>query len=774
MPNEPATRQAGDGNSPSGSVTINRRSHEVVVASQGQGEAQVRMTALPSHGFATKVGRKSGAISSEARLPDSSDQGSRLMVKRPDMAKPQFGSISRNAPQMQVRSARDTHPVRPPAAASVYSKNVAKTFGITGVPAPQGPLLPRHPFKAAKKHTSAPIMSTVSLPGPAPSTHLINSAPRKMAVTGQGVFPDRPNFVHLGPQLGHNQYSKSGPRTAFKVLLEDRQAGLHRAKQPADDSTWDLTPSRITTRYAGPAGRGRTDGRNEVIAARVDQPSRTRVVIGDDEEDDDMAVPQGMPVKAARKLVSELRTGVKAAKKRTAVDIHESEEGSSGSEDGSDGNKGRAIVRTVFATKGKSVKTPDSYGVPRVRSRSITPRVETALGAADALSYQPRSPLFVDRDICRSSPDAEAADYPDSLLEALDALSLSSGRLQKLSRLPFLRRNLRRAFEARCRQRGVAFPEDAGKNIQADITIEVVYRLQHNAPEAEATGHVAGRSHEEYKVAMRGYECPLCNLHGKFSALYMLKKHLEWDHSEVEIAWELSPDRNQLTLSVPRLDGNDISSDSASWLPSDTEAEEKPVLPLSPSLSSVPDKSEGISSEPSSEPPPSHLKIKLRPKYQASRSHTASSQTQSVASANLGPTAQPPYLPHGNIQFSCRPGGPRLYDLLNTLPMEPFGIMSWFVIDKEEEIFELDDVRDEDKVMMALWGRWILLNRNKFVRDYYRGTIAFVDEYWEMIKLAAGWSALRVWLLMFVVNRFLDGAQVARVLKHYEKLAGVV
>ena len=25
--------------------------------------------------------------------------------------------------------------------------------------------------------------------------------------------------------------------------------------------------------------------------------------------------------------------------------------------------------------------------------------------------------------------------------------------------------------------------------------------------------------------------------------------------------------------------------------------------------------------------------------------------------------------------------------------------------------FELDDVRDEDKVMMALWNRWIILNR---------------------------------------------------------------
>jgi hypothetical protein len=43
--------------------------------------------------------------------------------------------------------------------------------------------------------------------------------------------------------------------------------------------------------------------------------------------------------------------------------------------------------------------------------------------------------------------------------------------------------------------------------------------------------------------------------------------------------------------------------------------------------------------------------------------------------------------------------------------MEPFGVLAWYVIDNEEEIFECDDVRDEDKVMQALWGRWILLNR---------------------------------------------------------------
>jgi hypothetical protein len=150
----------------------------------------------------------------------------------------------------------------------------------------------------------------------------------------------------------------------------------------------------------------------------------------------------------------------------------------------------------------------------------------------------------------------------------------------------------------------------------------------------------------------------------------------------------------------------------------------------------------------------------------------------------LGPAARPPYLPaiyEGAVPvyYSCRPGGPRLYDLLNTLSMEPFGVLSWFVIDKEEEIFECDDVRDEDKVMQALWARWILLNRlvvrilrrrvyssltansNTFVADYYKGTIAFVDQYWKMIHLAAGWAALRNWLLVSFVTFF----QVVWVLK---------
>ena len=72
--------------------------------------------------------------------------------------------------------------------------------------------------------------------------------------------------------------------------------------------------------------------------------------------------------------------------------------------------------------------------------------------------------------------------------------------------------------------------------------------------------------------------------------------------------------------------------------------------------------------------------------------------------AKYGAAAEPPL-------HSCRPGGPRLYDLLNELPMEPFGVLAWSITHREEEIFEHEDISDEDKVVMALWNRWIMLNR---------------------------------------------------------------
>ena len=40
------------------------------------------------------------------------------------------------------------------------------------------------------------------------------------------------------------------------------------------------------------------------------------------------------------------------------------------------------------------------------------------------------------------------------------------------------------------------------------------------------------------------------------------------------------------------------------------------------------------------------------------------------------------------------------------------------------------------------------MHRNQFISDYLRGTIAFVDHYWRIIHKAAGWEALRYWLLV--------------------------
>ncbi|KZP25704.1 hypothetical protein FIBSPDRAFT_1041305 [Athelia psychrophila] len=153
--------------------------------------------------------------------------------------------------------------------------------------------------------------------------------------------------------------------------------------------------------------------------------------------------------------------------------------------------------------------------------------------------------------------------------------------------------------------------------------------------------------------------------------------------------------------------------------------------------------------------------------------HSAPKPAQSTPAGRLGDGGAHAYTAptdDGNPLVARRPGGPRIYDAVNAAPLTQFGMLSWFILEREEEMFELHDICDEDKVLQALWGRWALLNRLAFGYDYYAGTLRFIEDNWMTIHQAADWVTLRAFLLTFVINRFLTGQEVAKLLKHYNTL----
>ncbi|KAG6902050.1 hypothetical protein C0995_005107 [Termitomyces sp. Mi166 len=418
--------------------------------------------------------------------------------------------------------------------------------------------------------------------------------------------------------------------------------------------------------------------------------------------------------------------------------------------------------------------------ITALRKRSLSP------AEIEILSGPPRPP----------SP----LSISERMKNAIDALSLSSVRMQKTGRLPFLLRNLRRGFKKRCRQLGV--PTEPAPEQEARLRVQYEYRS------------------ETAKARLRDWACPLCELHGFFSTREMLGCHLSWDHEKAPAEWtqyrsgvwylrltitdpptELEEDEDGVshterpsTVTTPlpatRRQRADISSPFPFVTLSPPEPQPRKIeFWDSPTPFTSTSRDSRFLATPASQAPSSSHSRSART---GTTTTTATTSTTSVRpprdtryptpppqSNPLGPAAQRPYLPakseYGGpaITYSCRPGGECLYDLLNTLPLEPYGVLAWDVLDREDEIYDSDNVKDEYKVMHALWGRWIILNKNFFIKDYYKGTKAFIDFYWKMIHRAAGWDALRYWLLMLVVNRFITGAEVASLLKHYESLTGM-
>lgn len=341
-------------------------------------------------------------------------------------------------------------------------------------------------------------------------------------------------------------------------------------------------------------------------------------------------------------------------------------------------------------------------------------------------------------------PNREAP--PNALLQSFRTATLDCPRLQRLKRLPYLPRNVRIGFLARCKSLGI--------NISAtplSSPIRVLYR-----DALPASPNMPRTTYLTYRASMTILSCPLCDLHGTFHSKDMLNAHFEWDHEEITVTWKSSSDitltrdtlllnpsaglvvessipasRNEFSAARNRsetlLSGMDITP-APQREEEEEEEEYQPAILVSKrreerQRSAVPEadmhmtmKIEQLSLDIEDEVPKSYLEQLDKEKLRTTEGRSRMFGDLMIPPEDdpLGPAAQYPYITtskEGPLYISCRPGGPRLYDILNELPLDQFGVLSWYIIDKEEELFDADDVRDEDKVMQALWSRWIMLNR---------------------------------------------------------------
>ncbi|KAI4521470.1 hypothetical protein K525DRAFT_201143 [Schizophyllum commune Loenen D] len=456
----------------------------------------------------------------------------------------------------------------------------------------------------------------------------------------------------------------------------------------------------------------------------------------------------------------------------------------------------------------------------------------------------------------------------EKLLEALQRLSLTIRRPTQSNSLPFLRRCVRRGFLLTCKKRGVALSDGKPTNTESETVYEYVIQ---NGVEYQA------------RRLVRGYECPLCDLHGNFPSKVVYEKHLQWDHVGVKIEMTETGDKRKVVVDVPappRPTARFLATAYARPIKKEEYIEEasvppaaheemaaaspppsKPTPPLHSPLRAVspprpvyekeeeeetedeqiasladsvatsaalpaphppitipppiairvpepirPRSPSALPSLPSSPSPPLYIPRRRTRRQQVISSPTASPPplTRPISSPSPAPpsptaslherpplTPPPPHrrlgaslspddpdffpaysdYPDGQtVYYSTRPEGPRLYDLLGTLPLAQYGALAWAVLDQEEEILEVPDIPDEQKVMQALWARWIFLHRLDFVKKYEDGARMFIDEHWRMIHKAAGWAALRNMLLVLYMNRFLKMNEVAILLRHYEEL----
>jgi hypothetical protein len=226
-------------------------------------------------------------------------------------------------------------------------------------------------------------------------------------------------------------------------------------------------------------------------------------------------------------VIRRIQLGIKAARKRewpprpdpnVETEVSDQSVGSSPSES-SDDNQQLDRPESDTEKPGTEESDHDVVEFVKMSRRSFSPpEIEFLEPPKKTIKkLEPTPPLIPQPTQAFVEPTDEPS---ENLITAVEVLTLSSLRMQKVKQLPFLLRNLRTGFISRCRSLNIPT-----QRILEEIFVTVRYE------------HYSAAGEYSFETQMEHWVCPLCELHGAFLTREMLASHLSWDHDEVRSQW---------------------------------------------------------------------------------------------------------------------------------------------------------------------------------------------------------------------------------------------
>jgi hypothetical protein len=172
------------------------------------------------------------------------------------------------------------------------------------------------------------------------------------------------------------------------------------------------------------------------------------------------------------------------------------------------------------------VNRTSKYSSPA--SQSITSHMSTA--GSDSHPKQPETAVL---------PDTTDTIPAQPLVDAFENVFVYPLYLHRGKHLPFLRRNIRASFRAWCRDLDKRSNLEADTGTVASSHVSLIY---------EYISH-SGVLYT-YKTLHPRRECPVCSLFGVFSSWRDLRRHVRWDHEEIECEISFKDHRTTLLVRI--------------------------------------------------------------------------------------------------------------------------------------------------------------------------------------------------------------------------------